>query len=65
MPEGMTTNAVPAGPTQLILSGRRRAAILLMALGDDLARELLQDLPDPMIESIAAEIALSITLIRS
>src|ERR1700743_1225420 len=67
MPEVMTTNgtsAVPGRPVvqpgtngQANLTGRRRAAILLMALGDDMARQLLQDLPDPMIESIAAEIA--------
>ena len=53
-----TTNAAsgrpcrPAGSERAgNLSGRRRAAILLMALGDDMARQLLQDLPDPMIES--------------
>ena len=67
MPEAMTTSgttAVPGRPVvqpgtngQANLTGRRRAAILLMALGDDMARQLLQDLPDPMIESIAAEIA--------
>jgi flagellar motor switch protein FliG len=64
MPEAMTTNAgagrVPAqtGSTgQPILSGRRRAAILLMALGDETARELLHGLPDTMIEAVAAEIA--------
>ena len=67
MPEVMTTsgtNAVPGRPVvqpgpngQANLTGRRRAAILLMALGDDMARQLLRDLPDPMIESIASEIA--------
>ena len=57
MPESTITSAVHARPAPTILSGRRRAAILLMALGDELARELLQDLPDSMIESIAAEIA--------
>ena len=67
MPEAITTSATSAAPARAAaqagprshapLSGRRRAAILLMALGDDVARELLQDLPDPMIESVAAEIA--------
>jgi flagellar motor switch protein FliG len=67
MPEPITTsatNAVPVRPgaqpssnSHATLSGRRRAAILLMALGDDVTRELLQDLPDPMIELVAAEIA--------
>src|SRR6201986_4513165 len=59
-----TTNAASGRPViqagangQATLSGRRGAAILLMALGDELARELLQDLPDSMIEAIAAEIA--------
>jgi flagellar motor switch protein FliG len=67
MPEAVTTNAIHVAPVraamppnvagQAVLSGRRRAAILLMALGDDVARQLLQDLPDPMIEAVAAEIA--------
>src|ERR1700756_4325667 len=67
MPEAITTSATKAAPgppglrppsvRQATLSGRRRAAILLMALGDDVARQLLQDLPDPMIEAVAAEIA--------
>jgi flagellar motor switch protein FliG len=57
MPESTITSPAPSRPAPTILSGRRRAAILLMALGDELARELLQDLPDSMIESIAAEIA--------
>lgn len=57
MQEATITSAAPARPVQTILSGRRRAAILLMALGDEMARELLQDLPDSMIESVAAEIA--------
>src|SRR6201986_179228 len=67
MPEAMTTSGTKAAPRppgvrpgpvgQGMLSGGRRAAILLMALGDELARELLQDLPDSMIEAIAAEIA--------
>src|ERR1700749_4570920 len=59
-----TTNAASGRPViqagangQATLSGRRGAAILLMAPGADMARQLLQDLPDPMIESIAAEIA--------
>ena len=39
------------------LPGRRRAAILMMALKDDLARELMQDLPDSLIEILAGEIA--------
>ena len=67
MPEAITTSATNAAPVrpamqaglngQASLSGRRRAAILLMALGEDVARELLHDLPDPMIELVAAEIA--------
>jgi flagellar motor switch protein FliG len=67
MPEAITTSATNAAPVragahpgsngQGNLSGRRRAAILLMALGEDVARELLHDLPDPMIELVAAEIA--------
>src|ERR1700712_4286940 len=67
MPEAITTSATNAAPVrpgahpgsngQANLSGRRRAAILLMALGEDVARELLHDLPDPMIELVAAEIA--------
>jgi flagellar motor switch protein FliG len=57
MPESTITSAAHPRPAPTILSGRRRAAILLMALGDELARELLQDLPDSMIESIAAEIS--------
>lgn len=66
MPEANTANttnaagrpgAQPGSNGQMTLSGRRRAAILLMALGDDMARQLLQDLPDPMIEAVAAEIA--------
>jgi flagellar motor switch protein FliG len=66
MSEAITTSATNAAPGRpgapgpnghATLSGRRRAAILLMALGDDVARQLLQDLPDPMIESVAAEIA--------
>ncbi|HEY4010885.1 MAG TPA: flagellar motor switch protein FliG, partial [Acidobacteriaceae bacterium] len=67
MPEAITTSATNAAPARPVvqprpnapspLTGRRRAAILLMALGEDVARQLLQDLPDPMIESVAAEIA--------
>ena len=62
MPEAMMVpNSVPTGPPMgggpLVLTGRRRAAILLMALGDEVARQLLQKLPDESIETIAAEIA--------
>src|ERR1700733_16213470 len=67
MPEAITTNGTSAVPGRAVvqpgtngqanLTGARGAAILLMALGDDMALQLLQDLPDPMIESIAAEIA--------
>jgi flagellar motor switch protein FliG len=43
--------------TAQTLPGRRRAAILMMALREDLSRELLQDLPDDIIEVLAGEIA--------
>lgn len=64
MPE-LTTSAATATPIPpavlanrpLNLTGRRRAAILVMALGEDVARPVLQELPEPMIEVIAAEIA--------
>ncbi len=39
------------------LPGRRRAAILVMALNEELAKDLLQELPEPSIEMLAAEIA--------
>lgn len=63
MTEAITASAATplpgraAGTAQKGLTGKRRAAILLMALGDDVARQLLQDLPDATIEAIAAEIA--------
>ncbi len=63
MPE-LTSAAVPATPPPppvlvgraSTLTGRRRAAILLMALGEDVARPVLQELPEAMIELVAAEI---------
>jgi len=51
------TPAAPIRNAVQALPGRRRAAILMMALKEDLARELLQDLPDGTIEVLAGEIA--------
>ncbi|MCU1313297.1 MAG: FliG N-terminal domain, partial [Acidobacteriaceae bacterium] len=61
MPEAAMVSATPPsvpvrppiGGNQVVLTGRRRAAILLMALGDEVARQLLQRLPDESIETVA------------
>jgi flagellar motor switch protein FliG len=39
------------------LSGARKAAVLLMAIGEDLAKEILRTLPEPDVERLMSELA--------
>ncbi|MCA9440905.1 MAG: flagellar motor switch protein FliG, partial [Candidatus Omnitrophica bacterium] len=45
------------GDTAAKLSGRRKAAILLLTLGPDVAAAIYKNLSDPEIEQITVEIA--------
>ena len=45
----------PAPQNTTTLSGQRRAAILLIALGSDLAAEVLRHCPEPAVERLTVE----------
>ena len=49
--------ARPAHGKTANLSGARKAAVLLMAVGEDLAKEILRTLPEPDVERLTEEFA--------
>lgn len=54
--QALTTNPA-APPPRLKLAGVRKAAILLVAVGEELGRKLMQQLPDPDVQRLTEEIS--------